>query len=72
MNQLATRLSINPSEEAIHLGPLQIRFLVTSNDSSGGVSVFEFTVPAGEKLRAPAHSHDGFEETVYGLKGILT
>jgi quercetin dioxygenase-like cupin family protein len=34
--------------------------------------VFECIVPAGEKLRAPAHSHDAYEETVYGLRGVLT
>ena len=72
MNQTATMSTINPSDETIHLGPLQIRFLVTSDDSCGSAAVFEFTVPAGENLRAPAHSHDGFEETIYGLKGILT
>ena len=34
--------------------------------------MFECTVPAGEKLRAPAHSHDAYEETIYGLDGVLT
>jgi quercetin dioxygenase-like cupin family protein len=72
MNQTATTVAINPSDETIRLGPLQIRFLVTSDDSRGSASVFEFTVPAGEQLRAPAHSHDGFEETIYGLAGVLT
>jgi len=72
MNQQATVPTINPSDETITLGPLVIRFLVTSQDSQGSASVFEVTVPAGEKLRAPAHSHDGFEETIYGLAGVLT
>jgi len=35
------------------------------------VAVFEFDVPAGAKVPV-AHSHDGYEETIYGLKGVLT
>jgi uncharacterized RmlC-like cupin family protein len=33
--------------------------------------VFEFDVPAGAKVPV-AHSHDGYEETIYGLEGALT
>ena len=33
--------------------------------------MFEFDVPAGSKVAA-GHSHDGYEETVYGLEGALT
>lgn len=62
---------VNSSEEMIQLGPLGIRFLVTSADSNSSVALFELTVPAGEKLTAPAHSHDGYEETIYGLEGVL-
>ena len=32
--------------------------------------MFEFDVPAGAKVAA-AHSHDGYEETIYGLEGVL-
>ena len=31
----------------------------------------EFDVPTGAKVAA-AHSHDGYEETIYGLEGVLT
>jgi quercetin dioxygenase-like cupin family protein len=58
--------------EAIRLGPLAVRFLVTANQSNGSVTVFELMVPAAQRLMAPAHSHDHFEETVYGLMGTLT
>jgi hypothetical protein len=34
--------------------------------------VFELTVPAGQRLPAPAHSHDHYEETIYGIDGALT
>jgi quercetin dioxygenase-like cupin family protein len=63
---------INPSEEAITIGPLSIRFLITGEDSRGCASVFEFCVPAGQKLAAPAHCNDAYEEIVYGIEGVLT
>lgn len=65
-------VAIDPAAETIRLGPLAIRFLVAGDDSRGSAAVFACSVPAGEKLRAPAHSHDAFEETVYGLAGVLT
>ena len=57
--------------EEIKVGPLAIRFLVEGNESGGSVAVFEFDVPAGMRVAA-AHSHDGYEETIYGLEGVLT
>lgn len=69
---MATPPSVNPSEETIHLGPLGIRFLLTADDTNGSVSIFEMTVPAGQKLAAPAHENDAYEETLYGIEGVLT
>jgi quercetin dioxygenase-like cupin family protein len=63
---------VNPSEELIEIGPLVIRFLLTGEDSGDSVSVFEFSVPAGQKLAAPAHKNDAYEEVLYGVKGVLT
>ncbi|MDR5726679.1 MAG: cupin domain-containing protein [Terriglobia bacterium] len=63
---------VNPADETIHLGPLTLRFLVTGENSSGTVAVFEVVVPAGQRLMGPAHSHDHYEETVYGIDGVLT
>jgi quercetin dioxygenase-like cupin family protein len=57
--------------EEIAVGQLAIRFLVEAEESRGSVAVFEFDVPAGVKVAA-GHSHDGYEETVYGLEGMLT
>lgn len=70
MQQHTTR--VNPSEETIEIGPLGIRFLVTGEDSQGSVSVFEVRVPAGQKLAAPAHKNDAYEEILYGIQGVLT
>ncbi len=58
--------------ETIQLGPLTVRFLLTGADSNGSVAVFELSVPAGQRLPAPAHSHDHYEETIYGLEGVMT
>ena len=59
------------TKEEIRIGPLAIRFLVEGEASNGSVAVFEFDVPAGAKLPA-AHSHDAYEETIYGLTGVMT
>ena len=72
MKQAAQDLQTNPSEEAIRLGPLTVRFLLTGGESNGSIAAFEVAVPAGERLGAPAHSHDHYEETIYGLDGTLT
>jgi quercetin dioxygenase-like cupin family protein len=55
----------------ISVGGMAIRFLVEGAQSGGSVSIFEFEVPVGTRVAA-AHSHDGFEETIYGLEGVLT
>jgi quercetin dioxygenase-like cupin family protein len=65
-------LHVNPSDETIRLGPLVVRFLITSESSGGSVAAFELTVPGNQRLAAPAHSHDHYEETIYGVEGILT
>jgi quercetin dioxygenase-like cupin family protein len=59
------------TKETIHIGQLGIRFLIEGSDSNGGAAIFECTIPAGAAVPA-AHSHDGYEETVYGLEGTST
>ena len=59
------------SDETITIGALGVRFLVEAEDSNGTASVFECYVPANARMPAP-HSHDGFEETIYGVKGTTT
>jgi quercetin dioxygenase-like cupin family protein len=58
------------SRATIHAGPFEIRFLVDADDSGGSVTVFECRVPPS--VRTPPHSHDAFEETIYGLEGVST
>ena len=69
---MATQSAVNPAEETIRIGPLGIRFLLSGENTNGSVSVFEVTVPAGQKLAAPAHKNDAYEETLYGITGVLT
>ena len=70
MNEMS--LHVNPSDETIRLGPLAVRFLLTGENSTGSVAAFELFVPAAQRLAAPAHSHDHYEETIYGIDGVLT
>jgi quercetin dioxygenase-like cupin family protein len=65
-------LRVNPSDETIRLGPLGVRFLITGENATGSVAMFELDVPGAQRLAAPAHSHDHYEETVYGLVGVVT
>src|SRR4051812_39091040 len=69
---MAAQVAVNPSEETIGLGPIGVRFLLTGDDTNGSVSVFEMTVLAGQKLPAPAHKNDAYEETIYGIEGVIT
>jgi mannose-6-phosphate isomerase-like protein (cupin superfamily) len=57
--------------ETIHVGALSIRFVLDAEACDGRATAFECHVPAGAAMSAP-HSHDGFEETNYGLAGATT
>ena len=57
--------------ESIQLGPLTVRFHVDTDESGGSVSVFECKALANARMPAP-HSHDDFDETVFGLDGVTT
>jgi len=72
MAQQTVDLHVNPSEENIRVGPLKVRFLLTGDNSTGSIAAFELTVPGAQRLPAPAHSHDHYEETIYGFDGVLT
>lgn len=63
--------SVQAPPEAIQVGALGVRFLVEADDANGSVAMFECVVPARARMPAP-HSHDAFEETIYGLSGVTT
>jgi len=57
--------------ESIKAGQITIDFLLEAADTNGSAAMFEFTVPASAKVPLP-HYHEHFDETIYGLSGILT
>src|SRR5262245_33449682 len=62
--------SSGPSD-VIRVGQIEIRFLLEPEQTAGSQTMFEFLVPS--KARVPiAHSHDAYDETVYGLEGAMT
>jgi quercetin dioxygenase-like cupin family protein len=66
-----TDLLVSPADETISVGGLAIHFLLTGDHSGGSVAAFEMVVPGGQRLPGPSHSHDRFEETIYGIDGVL-
>jgi quercetin dioxygenase-like cupin family protein len=58
-------------KETIKAGQITIDFLLEAADTNGSAAMFEFTVPAGAKVPIP-HYHEHFDETIYGLAGIMT
>jgi quercetin dioxygenase-like cupin family protein len=67
-----TNARVNPADEIIGTKGLTVHFLLTGGESNGSIAAFELAVPGSERLPAPAHSHDHYEETIYGLEGTLT
>ena len=57
--------------ETIKTGQIIIDFLLEASDTNGSAAMFEFTVPAGAKVPIP-HYHEHYDETIYGLSGVLT
>jgi quercetin dioxygenase-like cupin family protein len=57
--------------EIIRIGQIGITFLLENKDSNGQLAMFEFVVPAGAKVPMP-HSHEKYDETIYGLEGVMT
>ena len=63
---------MKPTKAAtIAVGGMGVRFLVEPEDANASITVFECDVPAQARMPAP-HSHDAFEETIYGLRGVTT
>ena len=62
---------MSTTSEETRIGQIAVRFRLEGEESGGSVAVFEFDVPAGARVPA-AHSHDAFDETIYGLEGVLS
>lgn len=59
------------ANDEITIGGIAVRFLLEGDETGGALAMFEFGVAAGTTVPAP-HSHDEFDETIYGLEGVLT
>ena len=57
--------------DVIRVGQIEIRFRLTPAATGGSVSMFEFMVPPRARVPLP-HSHDAYDETAYGLDGVIT
>jgi len=58
-------------KETIRAGQITIDFLSEAADTNGSSAIFEFTVPAGARVPI-SHYHENFDETIYGLAGVMT
>jgi quercetin dioxygenase-like cupin family protein len=59
------------SFDPIPLGPITVTFSVDAEMSNGTATMSRCDVAGGAGLPVP-HSHDAFEETIYGLEGMTT
>ena len=66
------QIHINPADEAFSHDGVTVHFLISGEQSNGSIAAFEVTVTGSKRLLAPAHSHDHYEETIYGVEGTLT
>ena len=57
--------------ELIKVGAMQLRFLRTKHDTSGALDMFEVVIPPNSRMPVP-HHHRDWEETIYGLEGVVT
>jgi quercetin dioxygenase-like cupin family protein len=57
--------------EIIRVGQIEINFQLEAADTNGSLAMFEFMVPVDAKVPLP-HSHKHYDETIYGLEGVLT
>jgi quercetin dioxygenase-like cupin family protein len=59
------------ANDVIRCGPIEVRFRLEAEHTAGSLTMFEFLVPAKARVPVP-HSHDAFDETIYGLDGVTT
>jgi quercetin dioxygenase-like cupin family protein len=64
-------MPITPPKEVIRIGQLEVQFRLEAAETGGAFTMFELHVPPAARVPLP-HSHENFEETVYGLEGTMT
>jgi quercetin dioxygenase-like cupin family protein len=56
--------------EIIDFGSFQLRFLRDKHDTAGSLDMFELTLQPEGRMPVP-HYHENWEETVYGVTGMV-
>ena len=59
------------AKEIIRIGQIEVIFLLEGKDTNEQMAMFEFTVPSEARVPIP-HSHEAYDEIVYGLEGVFT
>jgi len=59
------------TREVIRIGQVTVTFLLESKDTNEQLAMYEVTVPVGAKVPI-AHSQERYDETIYGLQGVIT
>ena len=57
--------------DVICVGQIEVCFRLQAAQTDGQFTMFEFRVPARARVPIP-HSHVAYDETIYGLDGVLT
>jgi quercetin dioxygenase-like cupin family protein len=57
--------------ELIQVGAMQVNFLQSKHETNGALDMFEALVPPNARMPV-AHYHRDWEETVYGVEGMVT
>ena len=57
--------------DVIQVGQVAVRFLLEAADTNGSLAMFDVTVPPGAKVPVP-HYHKHYDETIYGVEGVIT
>ena len=64
-------MPITPAHEIIRVGQIEVQFRLDASQTGGAFTMFEFRVPVAARVPVP-HSHESFDETVFGLDGVTT
>jgi quercetin dioxygenase-like cupin family protein len=60
-----------PPHELIRVGQIEVQFRLDASQTGGAFTMFEFRVPVAARVPVP-HSHESFDETVFGLDAVMT
>lgn len=57
--------------DVIRVGQIEIRYRLEAAQTAGHFTMFEYLIPANARVPV-AHSHEAFDETIYGLDGTTS